>query len=172
MAAGFPLRINGALILTSEALYQACRFPHMPDVQRLIIEQSSPMTAKMKSKAYRNDSRPDWDRVRVTIMRWCLQVKLAQNWRKFGSLLLETGDRHIVEQSCKDFYWGAKKIDEEKLSGANVLGRLLMELREKLKTKGDELMIVDPPKIYKFFLFGEELRRIDVFFDKNGNLFE
>ncbi len=38
MAGGFPLKVNGLRILTSEALYQACRFPHKPDVQRLIIE--------------------------------------------------------------------------------------------------------------------------------------
>ena len=70
MAGGFPLWINGIRILTSEALYQACRFPHRPDVQRLIIAQRSPMTAKMKGKPHRNDSRPDWSRVRVTVMRW------------------------------------------------------------------------------------------------------
>ena len=50
MASGYPIKIGGFRILTSEALYQACRFPHMREVQRLIIGQRSPMTAKMKSK--------------------------------------------------------------------------------------------------------------------------
>ena len=50
MAGGYPIRVNGVRILTSEALYQACRFPHLPDVQKLIIGQISPMTAKMRSK--------------------------------------------------------------------------------------------------------------------------
>src|SRR5207302_1470417 len=102
MAAGFGITINGARIRTSEALYQACRFPHRPKVQQLIIEQDSPMTAKMKSKPYRNDSRPDWNSVRVAVMKWCLRVKLAQNWNKFGELLLSTGQRPIVEDSRKD----------------------------------------------------------------------
>jgi len=53
MCSGYPLRINGHKILTSEAIYQACRFPNLPDVQQLIIEQKSPMTAKMKSKPHR-----------------------------------------------------------------------------------------------------------------------
>src|SRR5436190_6849081 len=88
MAGGFPLFINGVRILTSEALYQACRFPHLPDVQREIIAQASPMRAKMKSKPYRDNSRPDWERVRNSIMKWCLRVKLAQNWESFGELLL------------------------------------------------------------------------------------
>ena len=37
MAGGFPLVVNDIKIRTSEALYQAYRFPHIPDVQRLII---------------------------------------------------------------------------------------------------------------------------------------
>jgi len=155
MAGGFPLCVNGIRILTSEALYQACRFPHRPEVQTLIIEQRSPMTAKMKSKPYRHDSRPDWDRVRVKIMRWCLRVKLAQNWRTFSALLLETGTRSIVEESRKDDFWGAKAIDEQILVGVNVLGRLLMELREAIKTEEqDSLLRVKPLSISDFLLDG------------------
>ncbi|MDT8265677.1 NADAR family protein, partial [Roseomonas sp. DSM 102946] len=88
MAGGFPLRVNGVRILTSEALYQACRFPHLPDVQKLIIAEASPMTAKMKGKPHRSNSRPDWGAVRVKIMRWCLRVKLIQNFAEFSRLLL------------------------------------------------------------------------------------
>jgi type I restriction enzyme S subunit len=161
MAPGFPLRVNGVRIRTSEALYQACRFPHLPDVQRKIIDEHSPMTAKMRSKPFRNDSRPDWDAVRVKIMRWCLRVKLAQNWREFGRLLLATGDRPIVEQSRKDDFWGAKVAEDGSLVGMNVLGRLLMELREHLK--GDEaegLHAVEPLAIPEFVLFRQPIEAI------------
>lgn len=161
MAPGFPLRVNGVRIRTSEALYQACRFPHLPDVQRKIIDEHSPMTAKMRSKPFRKDSRPDWDAVRVKIMRWCLRVKLAQNWREFGRLLLATGDRSIVEQSRKDDFWGAKVAEDGSLVGMNVLGRLLMELREQLK--GDEaegLHSVEPLAIPEFLLFQRPIELI------------
>jgi len=158
MAGGYPLRVNGVRMLTSEALYQACRFPHLPDVQRLIIEERSPMTAKMKTKPHRTNSRGDWFQVRVKIMRWCLRVKLAQNWRKFSELLLETGDRPIVEQSRKDDFWGAKPVDEDTLVGMNVLGRLLMELREAVKTETREtLCFVEPLAIPDFLLGGEPI---------------
>jgi type I restriction enzyme S subunit len=153
MAPGFPLRVNGVRIRTSEALYQACRFPHMPDVQRRIIDEHSPMTAKMRSKPFRKDSRPDWDTVRVKIMRWCLRVKLAQNWKEFGRLLLATGERPIVEQSRKDDFWGAKIAEEGSLVGMNALGRLLMELREQLKGDAAEsLKAVEPVLIPEFLL--------------------
>ncbi len=68
MAAGFPLAVNGVAIRTSEAIYQACRFPHRPEVQRLIIAQASPMATKIKAKLHRVDSRRDFDALRVPIM--------------------------------------------------------------------------------------------------------
>jgi ribA/ribD-fused uncharacterized protein len=161
MAGGFPLQVCGRRILTSEALYQACRFPHMPDIQELIVDQSSPMTAKMKSKPYRSQSRADWDAVRVTIMRWCLRVKLAQNFKSFSRLLRETGDRPIVEESRKDDFWGAKPSTPDRLEGKNVLGRLLMELRQLvLATADDTLQSVDPPALREFLIFGQPIGRI------------
>lgn len=163
MAPGFPLKVNDVPILTSEALYQAFRFPHRPEVQRLIIEQYSPMTAKMKSKPHRWDSRPDWDHVRVAVMRWCLRVKLAQNWTKFGQLLAATGDRPIVEDSRKDDFWGAKAVDGFALKGANVLGRLLMELRATLQSPDAErLKWVAPPSISNALLFGVPIMPLGV----------
>ena len=171
MASGYPLQINGVRILTTEALYQACRFPHLPEVQREIIGQHSPMTAKMKSKPHRKDSRPDWDEVRYKVMRWCLRVKLAQNYAEFGRLLLATRDRPIVEQSRKDDYWGAKLADEagDTLIGQNVLGRLLMELREKLKDDTDGMLKIVPPLgIPDFLLLGKPIETVSARSSGNG----
>ena len=161
MAGGFPLLVNGVRICTSEALYQACRFPHLPDVQGLIIAQRSPMTAKMKGKPYRHDSRRDWNRVRVNVMRWCLRVKLAQNWEFFSKLLLDTGDLPIVEQSRKDDFWGARPLDDRTLVGMNVLGRLLMELREFVKAEPEKnLRRVEPLLIPNFLLGGRPIEPV------------
>ena len=161
MAGGFPLLVNNIHIRTSEALYQTCRFPHLPHIQRLIIEQRSPMTAKMKSKPHRCNSRPDWNRVRVNVMRWCLRVKLAQNWDAFSRLLLDTDCRPIVEHSRKDDFWGAKPMDERTLVGMNVLGRLLMELRESVKSEPrEDFLRVEPLYIPDFLLNGCPIRPI------------
>ena len=161
MAGGFPLEVNGLKIRTSEALYQVCRFPHLTDVQRLIIEQPSPMTAKMKSKPFRSNSRPDWDQVRVKIMRWCLRVKLAQNWNAFSELLLKTGERPIVEESRRDSFWGAKPKDQKILAGNNILGRLLMELREEISSDGRKsLLLVEPLVIQDFLLDGRPVETV------------
>ena len=162
MAGGYPLTINNIKILTSEALYQACRFPHLPEVQKIIIGQNSPMTAKMKSKPYRKDSRADWDAIRIDVMRWCLRVKLAQHWEKFGDLLLSTGEKPIVEMSYRDQFWGAKPIDEETLIGTNVLGRLLTWLRKQLReVEIQDVLTVKPLPVADFLLGSEAIGVIE-----------
>jgi type I restriction enzyme, S subunit len=155
MASGFPLIVVGSVWPSSEALYQACRFPDLPDVQLLIAQQTSAMAAKMRSKPHRSATREDWTHIRVRVMRWVLRVKLAQHMNTFGNVLLATGDSSIVERSGKDRYWGAIESDDGTLEGENVLGRLLMELREELRTRSrDELSIVTPPRVDHFLLLG------------------
>jgi len=160
MAPGFPIFIGSTKIRTSEALYQACRFPHLPDVQRAIIRETSPMTAKMKSKPHRKQSRADWDDVRIKIMRWCLRIKLYQNWATFAVELEKTENFPIVEESHKDSFWGAIPDEEDHLFGTNALGRLLMELREEARHIREERVVVNTPDLEQFLLFGEPIPSI------------
>jgi len=39
MSSGFPIYIEKRKVLTSEALYQACRFPDYPDIQEAFSKQ-------------------------------------------------------------------------------------------------------------------------------------
>lgn len=158
MAPGYPLRLGGQSVATTEALYQACRYPHRPDIQAEILAQASPIAAKMKSRHHHAASRADWDVVRVPVMAWCLRLKLAQHWHSFGDLLLSTGHRPIVEYSSKDNFWGALAVGPEYLHGANVLGCLLAALRERLREPDSAtLRVVTPPGIADFRLLGEEI---------------
>lgn len=158
MAPDFPIFLMGVRIATAEALYQACRFPDDPEIQRLIIDQASPMTAKMKSKKYKERTRRDWDNVRVNIMRWCLRIKLQNNWTRFGAVLERTGQSQIVEESTKDDFWGAKPQDDGTLAGMNVLGRLLMELREQFReVKSGHAHEIKYPDVPHFYLFGRPI---------------
>lgn len=161
MAAGFPLCVNGINIRSSEALYQACRFPNNPELQNLIISQTSPMTAKMVGKPHRDKTREDWDEKKILIMKWCLRVKLCQNWDKFYAVLKESEDKDIVEISSKDSYWGAKLKQDNICVGVNALGRLLMELRQQVLTNDRQrFMSVNPLNIASFYLFGEPIQTV------------
>lgn len=162
----FPLRVGRVRISSSEALYQACRFPSHPDIQKEILDARHAMGAKMKSKKdgrRERLSRSDWDQVRVDVMRWCLAVKLACNCREFGGLLLSTDSRPIIERSRRDPFWGAK-LEGEVLVGQNVLGKLLMELREKVRQSQDQeaLKTVAPLGIADFRLFDQEIGNVDL----------
>lgn len=162
MASGFPLTINGINIPSSEALYQACRYPHKAEIQTLIFQQKSGMAAKMKSKLFTKDTRPDWDEVKINVMRWCLHIKLAQNFFAFGRILESTGNYNIVESSAKDAFWGALETDEATLVGKNVLGRLLMELRRLYQSDNRyNLLFVEQPKIHSLMIGGQIVKEID-----------
>ncbi|GAA4053179.1 NADAR family protein [Flavobacterium cheonanense] len=161
----YPLLVNKRRILTSEALYQACRFPDYPEIQEEIIKQKSPMAAKMKSKPHRlKCTRADFEEEKVAIMYWCLRVKLACNPNGFGHLLKKTGTRPIVEVSHKDLFWGTKedKSNPNNVIGVNVLGQLLMELRsfylENQVSKA--YLTVEPLDIANFKLFGEPIEPV------------
>jgi ribA/ribD-fused uncharacterized protein len=157
MCGGYPLRVNGVEFRTSESLYQSCRYPDHPEVQRYVVGQSSPMMSKRVPNR-EGLTRSDWDEVRVEIMRWCLRVKLSQHLDEFGGLLWSTDRRPIIEESRKDQFWGSKPSDDGFLVGSNVLGKLLMELREEFR-QGDRnrLRTVQPLTIANFRLMGEKI---------------
>lgn len=158
MATNFPLIVNEIPIPTNEALYQACRFPDYPDYQRIIIEQKSPMAVKYVSRKYNSFTRVDWESVKVNIMRWCLRVKLALHFIKFGDVLKSTGEKPIVETSKIDTFWGAKLLPNGTLIGINALGRLLMDLRERINTESqDNLLLVEPLQIPEFRIYGQTI---------------
>ncbi len=167
MSGDFPLSVNGHTLWSSEALYQACRFPDHPDVQKEIIDQRSPMAAKMKAKKdgrREKFTRPDWPQVHLDVMAWCLRVKLAQNLGPFYWLLESTNDRPPVERSHRDAYWGCTVGEDGVLRGENHLGRLLMALRGHARalfnTDRDALRVVEPPAVANFKLLGDPIGTI------------
>ena len=162
MAPGYLIRLNGIEILTSEALYQSCRFPNHPKIQQEIFRQHSPMYAKSISKKYLHLTRLHWEVDRIKIMRWALRMKLVNNWYTFGALLKSTKPKIIVEHSNKDDFWGAKLVDYH-FEGTNALGRLLMELREQyLAIEHKTLITIQPPKIKDFKILGEIVTPVTV----------
>jgi hypothetical protein len=74
-----------------------------------------------------------------------------------------TGEPPIVEDSRRDDFWGAvaAKEDPEVLVGCNVLGCLLIELRDLVRDRADEKWSeVIPAKVPEFFLYGNPIGTI------------
>lgn len=169
MSNDFPLIVNGIKIKNTEALYQALRYPSNVELQKKIIDQNGGYTSKLASKPHRKTAanRADWEQHKVNIMRYVLRVKLAQNFDLFGCLLAASGTQPIVELSRRDDYWGCKVIKgTETLRGQNVLGKLLMELREEYEVgcgsaeSRELLRFVPPLAIPDFCLYGKPIEGI------------
>lgn len=72
--------------------------------------------------------RPDWDQVKRSVMKECVMAKFLQH-PELRKQLMETGTEELIEDSPIDWYWGCGKDG----TGQNVLGQVLMEIREELK---------------------------------------
>ncbi len=160
MSSGFSLFVNEINIANTEILYQACRFPLFPAIQEKIISKTNPMEAKAISRKYLDCTRQDWDNVKFKVMRWCLRVKYIQNLTSFSKLLGETNTKPIVEYSSKDNIWGAIPAGKDILQGKNVLGRLLMEIRQKYVFERINLEFIDPPDMPAFLLFDNPIKKV------------
>ena len=89
-----------------------------------------------------------WDVVKYDIVKTGNRAKFEQN-HDLKELLLSTGDSILAEASPKDKIWGiamdaktAAKTDPSKWPGENLLGKILMELREEFG--GGQLKEAEP----------------------------
>jgi ribA/ribD-fused uncharacterized protein len=71
--------------------------------------------------------RPDWDVVKVGVMRDILRAKARQH-EYVQRKLLASGDRELIEDSWRDTFWGWGPNRD----GQNMLGKLWMEIRAEL----------------------------------------
>ena len=126
-----PLKVNGVAFKNAEQLFQLMKFTNVEPVSAIYRAANPKYTAKHWEKTHR---RPDWGHVIVDAMKFCLQQKYEQS-EVFRDALQRTSGFHIVEDQSSfpkknADTWGAKLIGDEYV-GPNLLGRLLMELREK-----------------------------------------
>lgn len=132
-----PLEVDGVSFVNSEQLFQMMKFT---DAETLMsIDRSRGMKIKYAAKAGEKLGlrRADWGQIVVDAMKFCLQMKYDQS-EEFRTALKQTAGKIIVEnQSNRKTIktvdtWGAVRVDD-KYIGSNLLGRLLMELRDNGK---------------------------------------
>lgn len=80
--------------------------------------------------------RDDWDAVKVTYMRSFLRQKFSEINGELHQMLADTGDQDLVEGNhWHDNYWGVCSCEKcLEIYSINMLGRLLMEIRDDNKT--------------------------------------
>ncbi|MBD2682020.1 MULTISPECIES: NADAR family protein [Nostoc] len=122
---GFEL--DGLYWPTSEHYFQAQKFVGTPHAEQIRLVKTPKDAARMGRERTR-PLRQDWEQVKDNIMRHAV-VRKFQTHTDIRDILLSTGDEEIVENSPIDFYWGCGADG----SGKNMLGKILMEVRDMLR---------------------------------------
>lgn len=122
---------EGETFITSEHAYQAGK-ARKPEVRKWLMAAPSPALLAMAAHGlYYWDIAPGWSTTKYDRMRDVLRAKFTQH-DDLRELLLSTGDARLVESATVDNEvnrtWG-----EVNGVGRNMLGKLLMEVREELR---------------------------------------
>ena len=133
-----PLVVDGIPFDCAEKLFQVMKFAD--DVSRKAIYSVKGQTIKMKAKHFEKAGtvRPDWGEIIVDAMKFCLMEKFRQS-EAFRDELERSRGLYIVEDQTtfpkkSPDTWGVKlSADGSEFVGPNLMGRLLMELRDNGK---------------------------------------
>lgn len=72
--------------------------------------------------------RSDWEEVKVFVMKECVMAKFLQH-KDLRDQLMATGEEEIIEHAPWDNFWGSGPNGD----GQNMLGKILMEVRNELR---------------------------------------
>ncbi len=126
--APYPIKLDGKRWPTTEHYFQAQKFLDSGD-RESVRRAKSPMLAARMGRDRKRKLRRDWESVKVNVMRKAVWAKFSQH-QGIGNLLESTGEASLVEHTSNDSYWG----DGGDGRGENMLGRILMEARSKLRS--------------------------------------
>ncbi|MCQ2245068.1 MAG: NADAR family protein, partial [Bacteroidaceae bacterium] len=104
-----------------------------------VMNSKDPVEMKHLGREVKNFDAEKWDGVKMKVVKRAVMAKFSQNW-DLRELLLQTGDRLIAESNPMDRIWGIGicKSDKDVMNkmdewGENLLGKIMMEVREELK---------------------------------------
>lgn len=137
-----PFVYQGITFRTSENFYQAMKVVKTDVETRARIAEMSPYIAK--SYGRRVKLRPDWNNIKLGVMRLAIDMKFDFGTKEAGLLANDT-DANIVEYNTwHDNYWGVcmchgvnggHGMRHSCTFGHNHLGKILMARRSVLREK-------------------------------------
>jgi ribA/ribD-fused uncharacterized protein len=128
-----PIELGGKTWPTTEHYFQAQKYAGTPREEEIRRAATSKKAAEL-GRSRKHPLRRDWERVKDAIMHAAVLAKFTQH-ADLREVLLSTGDAVIVEHTEKDAYWG----DGGDGSGRNVLGQILMRVRDELRARETEV---------------------------------
>lgn len=110
-----------------EHYYQAMKFAD-EDYQEQIRAAEHPKRARKLGRSRRRKRRDNWRKLKVTYMTRAVYTK-CRTYPQIAAALLASGDRHLMENSNYDYFWGCGRDRR----GENMYGQVLMNVRAKLR---------------------------------------
>jgi ribA/ribD-fused uncharacterized protein len=125
--------LDGIKFPTVEHAYQAAKTLEQQERQQILGASTPGLARKMGRKLIQ---RPDWPEIKVRVMQDLVSQKFNGH-PDLVKLLLATGDIELVEgNTWHDNFWGDCRCSKcATVAGQNWLGRILMEVRERLRHK-------------------------------------
>lgn len=115
-----------------EHYYQAMKFTD--EAYREKIRQAThPKAARKLGRKKKVKIRPDWKKIREVVMTRGVYIR-CRTHPELSEVLLDTGQRMLMESSQYDYFWGCGRDRR----GENAYGRVLMNVREKLREEHRE----------------------------------
>jgi ribA/ribD-fused uncharacterized protein len=115
------VKAGGLVFENNEAAFQSYK-----SKDRELFCHLEPSAAKRKGR--RVQLRPDWEEIKVEVMYNVVFFKFSQN-PDLRDKLIATGDAELIEENnWRDRTWGTVNG-----VGKNLLGKILMRVREELK---------------------------------------
>ncbi|KQR21874.1 NADAR domain-containing protein [Deinococcus sp. Leaf326] len=135
-----PVQFEGTMYATVEAAFQAAKFLDLR-VRRRIAQAKTPAAARTLGRDRKLQLRQDWEEVKVGIMEDLLRQKFQTP--TLGRSLMATEGRSIQEHNTwGDQFWGISKG-----VGQNMLGLLLMKVRQDVLLHNDFPILQDPEQV-------------------------
>ncbi len=126
-----PIQYGELSFPTSEHFYQGMKTSDLT-ARQAISEIKEPRVAKKAGQII--ELKSNWNDIKSEVMKLGLILKFSNN-ADILKQLMETNDKHIVEgNGWHDNLWGNCICYEcENITGQNLLGKALMEVREYFK---------------------------------------
>jgi ribA/ribD-fused uncharacterized protein len=122
------IEYEGMLFPTVEHAFQAAKTLDIAE-RRKIGELATAGAAKRLGRRVR--LRSDWEQIKVGLMRDLLRLKFSK--ADLSERLLATGSAELIEgNNWNDTFWGVCKG-----RGRNMLGQLLMEIRDEVRLQAN-----------------------------------
>jgi ribA/ribD-fused uncharacterized protein len=140
--ADLSIKFSGHTFTNSEQLFmylKAVSFHDEETADRIVKEGTYPKAAKELGRQVKNYDEKQWATLRENAMYTAVSAKFASN-RELQEKLLDTGNKILVEGTPMDPVWGVmvhwkddRILDERNWKGKNLLGKVLMRVRQDLK---------------------------------------